>query len=286
MSRSTSRGLAPDEVPPADAGDGPPAPARPSSTVAILRPGAGGFETFMLRRDARSRFAADMWVFPGGALDPDDAHPELLRRSPGLDPDEAFRRLAERGGEAPESPASAFGLHLAALRELFEEAGVLLGTPREDGPGAPIGEPAADEVAAGRAALEAGTLGFVELVRDLDLVLRPERLVYFAHWITPRILPRRFDTRFFAVELPSGQEAIHCGVETTDGAWMTPSAALGRAAAGEIKLMQPTEAVLRAFARSGSAEDAIVWAASKEIRSVHPTHGPAGWSLNVAGDAW
>ena len=143
-----------------------------------------------------------------------------------------------------------------------------------------------DRLAVARAGLQDGTLSLVELVTREDVRLAPERLVYFAHWITPRVLPRRFDTRFFITVVPRDQEAVHCGIETTAGAWLAPTVALERFAAGTIKLMQPTEAVLRALAPFASVDEALAWARAKPIRTVNPTRDADGWAMNVEGDRW
>jgi 8-oxo-dGTP pyrophosphatase MutT (NUDIX family) len=263
--------------------------ARPSATVVLLRPtGAGtdaGFETFMARRDSRSRFAADMSVFPGGAVQADDADPELVRRCPGLSPDVAYARLVERGSDPPPTPDAAFALHIAALRELFEEAGVLLGDRGDSGDSSPSRR-VLDRLAEARAGLQGGTLSLVELVAREQVRLAPECLVYVAHWITPRVLPRRFDTRFFVAAVPPDQQAVHCGVETTAGAWYAPVEALEQCAAGAIKLMQPTEAVLRALAPFASVDEALAWARAKPIRTVNPSRVADRWVLNVEGDRW
>ena len=285
MTETPGPAEAQDEIPPASPGADAPVTPRPSATVVLLRPIGAGFETFMLRRDARSRFAADMSVFPGGAVHADDANPELVRRCQGMPPAAAYARLVERGSDPPPSPDAAFALHIAALRELFEEAGVLLGTV-----GAAQGKArdvaVIDRLAEARGGLQDGTLPLVELVTREDVRLAPERLVYFAHWITPRVLPRRFDTRFFIAVAPPDQEAVHCGVETTAGTWLSPTDALARARAGEIKLMQPTEEVLRALARCRTADDALAWARAKPIRTVNPTREADRWMLNVEGDRW
>ncbi len=98
--------------------------------------------------------------------------------------------------------------------------------------------------------------------------------------------PRRFDTRFFIAVVPRGQEAVHCGRETTAGAWLAPTVALEQFAAGTIKLMQPTEAVLRALAPFATTDEALAWARAKPIRTVNPTRVADQWALNVEGGRW
>jgi len=262
-----------------------PVPARQAATVVLLRPARTGVETFLLTRDGRSRFGAGMLVFPGGALDAADAGVALQGRTLGLSLASAFERLHARGCDAPPSPDMAFGLHVAALRELFEEAGVLLGTI---GGHTPAAAPAStiERLARARADIQAGRISFAAVVEAADVLLVPERLVHFAHWITPLASPRRFDTRFFAVAVPAEQDAVHCGVETTAGAWMPARDALTRAAQGSLTLMRPTEAVLKALAHFDSVPDALDWARSKQIRTVTPLREAGVWALNVEGDAW
>jgi 8-oxo-dGTP pyrophosphatase MutT (NUDIX family) len=296
--------LDPSERPPAEA---PAAPvvARPSATVVLLRPAPSGVETFMLRRHAASGFAADMWVFPGGTLQPGDADPGVQAASPGLAPAAALARLGERGGEAPKDAEEAFGLHICALRELFEEAGVLLG--RAVPPSPPVLDGSDEPARAGAEARGAGAGGasgsltaarslrpalqaehdsLAALVAREGIALAPERLIYFAHWVTPTSLPRRYDTRFFVATLPSDQEAVHCGVETTDGTWLAPADALARHARGDLALMQPTAAVLRALARFGTVDAALAWAGTKPVATVRPSWDGDRWALNVGPDAW
>ena len=291
MTEIAQPAAAPDETPTAGTGTAAPVTPRPSATVVLLRSSDAGFETFLLRRDGSSRFAADMSVFPGGAVQADDADPDLARRCPGLTPAAAYARLVERGSDPPPTPDAAFALHVAALRELFEEAGVWLGALGEadeaDDRATGAESPSVlDRLGQARVGLQDGTLSLVDLVARERIRPAPERLVYLAHWITPRVLPRRFDTRFFIAAVPREQEAVHCGVETTAGAWLSPADALDQFKAGTIKLMQPTEAVLRALVPFGSTADALAWARAKPIRTVNPTREADRWILNVEGDAW
>src|SRR5688500_16610356 len=173
---------------------------RPAAAVLLVRDGAEDLELFMVRRPPDAGAFADVWVFPGGSVHPGDALP-----LPGetLSADGALRRLTERGGVAPPDGATALALHRTAVRELFEEAGVLLVRPPP--------EPA--RVRALREELRGGTaLGAV--LERTGLAADLAALTYFSHWVTPADRPRRFDTRFFVAALPPGQEAGHCGEET------------------------------------------------------------------------
>jgi 8-oxo-dGTP pyrophosphatase MutT (NUDIX family) len=208
---------------------GEPVAPRPAATVVLLRPGPKGQEVLLTRRPSTMAFAAGMMVFPGGRVDPADADPRLMARS-ALGPVEAADRL---GGAT--DPALAAALHVAAVRELFEEAGVLLA----DGPDSSVPTEAL------RLELLTGRLTFADVAERLDLRLRPDRLVPIARWVTPAAYPRRFDARFFAAELPPGAEATFVGDEVADHRWTTPRAALDAMAAREIEMWIPTSSTLQ-----------------------------------------
>jgi 8-oxo-dGTP pyrophosphatase MutT (NUDIX family) len=189
-------------------------------------------------------FAAGMMVFPGGRVDPADADPRLVART-SIGPDEAAARL----GGATE-PELAIALHVAAIRELFEEAGVLVA----DGAAAADRAAAADGAAGTadatdradlRIELLAGRVTFGDVAERLDLRLRADRLTPIARWVTPAAYPRRFDARFFAADLPSGAEATFVGDEVADHRWATPRAALDAMAAHEIEMWIPTSSTLQ-----------------------------------------
>ena len=205
------------------------APPRPAATVVLLRPSAAGPEVLLTLRPASMAFAADMYVFPGGAVDRADRDPRLLPRSV-LRPDEAASAL---GGDLDGDDA--LPRFIAAIRELFEEAGVLLA------------EHAAVPtlIAAARAALLDGRSTMADTAEALDLRLRTDLLVPIAHWTTPPIMARRFDTRFFAAELPPGAEATFTSAEVVEHRWVTPRAALLAMATGDIAMWVPTSATLQ-----------------------------------------
>ena len=182
-------------------------------------------------------FAGDMHVFPGGAVDPADADPRLVVRS-AVTPREAFVRL---GGDPPGrlSPERALALHVAAIRELYEEAGILLADEA-------TGETTnTDTLAAARAALLSGDVTMADIAESLDLRLRTDLLAPISHWTTPPIMPRRFDTRFFVAELPSDADPSFTTDEVLADRWLTPVAALDAMAAGQIGLWPPTSATLQ-----------------------------------------
>jgi glyoxylase-like metal-dependent hydrolase (beta-lactamase superfamily II)/8-oxo-dGTP pyrophosphatase MutT (NUDIX family) len=208
-----------------------PVEARPAATVVLMRPGRDGQEVLLGRRPASMAFAPDVHVFPGGRVDPTDAHPSLVARSV-ISAGDAAVAL---GGDLP--PTQAIAAFIAAIRESFEEAGVLLA---DVGPGTSPGA-----LGAARAALVGGEIGFQALAAQLDLTLRTDWLVPLSRWVTPSILPRRFDARFFAAELPDGAKATIEGDEVVEHAWLRPSDALHAMAVGDLGLWLPTSTTLQ-----------------------------------------
>ena len=194
----------------------------------------------MLRRTASAVFAAGMYVFPGGRVDDVDGAASIEPYCTGLDDAAASARLGiERGGLA---------YWVAAVRECFEEAGVLLAR-RRDG-GVPV---VAEE---DRRAVHAGELSMEELCQRHDLVLDLSAMRYIAHWVTPIGERRRFDTRFFMAVAPEGQEGAHDDAELVDSRWVRPADAIGQAAAGELLMLPPTIATLQFVAGCTSSADA------------------------------
>ena len=211
---------------------------RPAATVVLLRPGVSGLEALLTRRPSTMAFAADMQVFPGGRVDAADADPSLRGRSV-RSPDEAAVAL---GGALP--PDIALAAHMAAVRELFEEAGVLLADTH-----AP-----ATEIAAGRSALLRGEVTLAGLAAELGLSLRTDLLVPLSRWVTPPIMARRFDTQFFAAVLADGVEPSFEGGEVVAHAWWRPGDALAAMAAGELAMWVPTSATLQQLENATSIE--------------------------------
>ena len=208
-----------------------PAEARPAATVVLMRPGRHGPEVLLGRRPASMAFAPDVHVFPGGRVDPTDAHPSLVARSV-VSPEDAAAAL---GGDVP--PTQAIAAFIAAIRESFEEAGVLLA---DVGPGSYPGA-----LGAARAALVGGEIGFQALAAQLDLTLRTDWLVPLSRWVTPTSFPRRFDARFFAAQLPDGALATLEGDEVVEHAWLRPADALDAMATGALGLWLPTSTTLQ-----------------------------------------
>lgn len=213
-------------------GEKQPAAARHASTVVLLRDAPGGPEAYLLRRVKAMAFAGGMHVFPGGSVDPADADAEIGWAGPS-----AAQWGEWFGAEEPLARA----LVCAAVRETFEECGVLLA-----GPSATelLADVSSDEWEAERQALEAREFSLSELLARRGLVLRTDLLRPFAHWITPDVEPKRFDTRFFLAELPAGQICRHVGGEADERVWVPVRDALNRG----LTLMPPTYTSLRDLA--------------------------------------
>lgn len=205
---------------------------RDAATVILLRKGGegpDGFETFLLKRSGKSSFMAHARVYPGGTLDDEDRDPAVREQVSGRTAAEASEILNE-----PEDRA--LGLYLAAIRETFEESGVLLAKRRGEDEliELPGGEAGTKWVLA-RKALHNYELAMSTLAEREDLIFPLERLGYFAHWITPYFESKRFDTHFFVARMPGAQAASHDAIETTEAEWIRPAAAL------EKNLLDPTD---------------------------------------------
>jgi 8-oxo-dGTP pyrophosphatase MutT (NUDIX family) len=235
---------------------------RPAATVMTIRDRPDGYEILMLRRNLRSDFVGGAYVFPGGALDVADGETDAPVF--GLSDVDASKRLdVESGGLA---------FYVACLRELFEEAGLLIAC---DENGSPVSFSDPDDVkrlAAHRRALNAHEWDFVTIMKSEGLLLDLRGLEYIAHWITPVGPPRRYDTRFFVALAPSDQRATHDAGETVADVWIRPIDALAAHQRGEFEMIAPTIRNLRAVAGFSTTEDVLNYARSQEsIPCVQPT---------------
>jgi 8-oxo-dGTP pyrophosphatase MutT (NUDIX family) len=213
-------------------------PIRPAATVMLVRDASGesdaaGIEVFMLRRTLSAVFGSGMYVFPGGRVETSD----------GADVDRAHRR--------------------AAIRECFEEAGVLLARDRD-------GRTVADDHAAmgSRLAIYDGTADLVDVCAQHDLTLDLDELVWVSHWITPVGEARRFDTRFYLVPAPHGQSSTHDDTETIASLWIDPRDALRRQTSGELRMMPPTIRSLQFLSEFDTVSEAMAGARAKDPPSV------------------
>ncbi|MFC4867323.1 NUDIX hydrolase [Streptomonospora arabica] len=242
------------------------AEARPSATVMLLREcAASGLEVYLLRRAATMRFAPGMHVFPGGGVDERDTEPGI--RWAGPPPAEWAARL---GVAEPMARA----LVCAAVRETFEESGVLLAGPPAGGV---VADTRGPDWEADRTALVDRALSFTAFLGDRGLVLRSDLLRAWSRWITPRREARRFDTRFFAAALPAGQHTRDVGGEADRVAWMRPAEAVAAWQRGELEMLPPTVTTCAELAEYGSPAAAL--AARRHIAPIEPAMREVGGEL-------
>ncbi|MFJ5922440.1 NUDIX hydrolase [Kitasatospora sp. NPDC092948] len=235
------------------AGDITPPEPRPSATVVLLRDAAAGPEAYLLRRRTTMAFAGGMYAYPGGSVDPRDR--EVRPPWAGPSPAEWAERL---GVDEP----TACAVVCAAVRETFEEAGVLLAGSDDR----TLVEPG--DWTAERAALESHELSLAEFLTRHRLVLRSDLLAAWARWVTPAFEERRFDTWFFVAALPAGQAAADSVGEADRVAWMTPADAVAGFHEGRFGMMPPTITVLRELTPVGSAAEALSAAAGRKVTPV------------------
>jgi 8-oxo-dGTP pyrophosphatase MutT (NUDIX family) len=249
-------------------GKAEPATPRDAATVMLLRPAAAsplsppsqpgtpGFEVYMLRRKPSMAFAPGAYVFPGGSVDLRDADEEVAWAGPGVD----------HWGQVFDAPPElARGLVCAAVRETFEESGVLLAGPSA---GTVVADITGDDWEADRQALLDRSLSLAELLARRNLILRSDLLRPWSRWITPAVEPRRFDARFFAAALPAGQRTRDVGGEASAVLWISPAEALDAGRAGQIQLWLPTAMTLAELAEFPDA--AAVLAARREVKPLLP----------------
>jgi 8-oxo-dGTP pyrophosphatase MutT (NUDIX family) len=236
---------------------------RPAATVITLRDAPNGYEILMLRRNLKSDFVGGAYVFPGGRVDETDAGPVAEGLTYGLSDDLASQRLGlEVGGLA---------YYVACLRELFEEAGLLIVCDRAGDRVRITDDESIRRLAASRRDVNAGTLDFLAMMEREGLVLDLRALEYVAHWVTPVGPPRRFDTRFFVALAPSGQVATHDAGETVADQWIRPSDALAAYDRGELEMIFPTIRNLQAIAHFATSDEVLEYAKSlTEIVRVEP----------------
>ncbi len=239
-----------------------PAVPIPSATVVVMREGrAGAPEVLLLRRNRATGFVPGAYVFPGGRVDAADGQDALVRRWDGLTREGATARL----GLAPDADPPAIAYYGAALREAVEETGLLAGVVAAKGP------PGDDAVGAAREALLGGGASFAAVLQGLDARLDGGAVEYIAHWVTPSVEPRRYDTRFFAARVPRGSRAVHDAREMTDSVWLTPGAALDRHRRGALPMIFPTIRTLEDLRDFATVEALLAHYRARTIARVQPT---------------
>ena len=257
-------------------------PVRPAATIMLLadRP---DLHVLLLRRRAGSAFVGGMMVFPGGGVDAADAEPAVEACCTGLDDRAASQRLGvARGGLA---------YWVAAVRETFEEAGVLLAVDARSGRALDFSShEVGQRFATLRADVDAGRMRLADVVRAEGLRLSVDAIHYTARWITPVGPPRRYDTRFFVAALPAGQTAVHDDREAVDSEWRRPADALASFRSRELSMLPPTVGMLRILAGFSHAKDVVAAAAAQEDDPDQPARltgdlDSGGWRVLLPGDS-
>lgn len=246
----------------------------------VVRDGASGLETFMLRRRLELAFAPGAHVFPGGALDIEDGFDDVAEQCEGRSDGSASRTLGVADG--------GLAYWVAAVREAFEEVGVLFAydhngaTVRLDHDGH------ASRFRAYRRDVDRGSVRLAEVCRAEGLRVAVDAIRYFGRWVTPEASPKRFDTRFFVAPVPVGQTLAHEPVESLSGQWIRPADALGRHADDQWDLILPTQRSLELIGRFDRVADLI--AAVDEVQTSGESDGAAvtpdsgGWRVPLPGD--
>lgn len=262
---------------------------RLAATVILARP---PFEVYLARRSASAAFAPDAFVFPGGTIEAQDASVAARSRTFGLESerlDREFRAAIPKELDSDESPidrAAAASLLVAALRELFEEAGVLLARRENDG----VIEARADDVeriASERIAVRSGALPFADFLAAHGWYADARALALFSHWITPPSEPRRYNTHFFFARAPADQAALADAAETHDGLWISPAEALDRRRSGRLHLVYPTIKHLERLAAFDSVDAALEFARSKSVLTIMPKETDHDFEIPVSlENAW
>jgi len=225
----------------------------PSSTVLLLRDDPKvGLEVFMVVRHHQIDFASGALVFPGGKAAPGDHDP----------------RLRERCHGAENLTDLQISLRACAIREAFEECGVLLA--RKSGEDKLVGPDLIAKYDHWRPSLDRGETGIMELLEEADLYLALDALVPYAHWVTPDMMPKRFDTHFYLAVAPDDQLALHDGHEHVDSAWLNPANAIKEMEEGKWTIIFPTRLNLEKLGKSSTTSDAVARARADDIKTVTP----------------
>ena len=253
----------------------PATPAVPhaSATVVLMREGGDGPEVLLLRRNRATGFVPGAYVFPGGRVDAADGEEALVRRWDGLTRGAAAGRL----GLARDADPPAIAYYAAALREAVEETGLLPGVVAVNRP------PSGEVVSEAREALLGRGASFAAVLEGLGARLDGAAIEYIAHWVTPSVEPRRYDTRFFAARVPRGSQAVYDRREMTDAVWLTPRAALDRHRRGRLPMIFPTIRTLEDLCDFATVEDLLAHFRDRAIPRIQPTivRTATGVSLRV-----
>ncbi len=254
------------------------APASPASTVVLLRNEGQGLEVFLVRRHDAVAFMGGAHVFAGGRVEPSDADARWLTITDGIP------LATDLMPDVTIDAAVAF--HVAAVRETFEEAGVLLARDTE-GEMVSLANWDETELLRQRHAIATDSTRLFELVQSRRWRLAADAIIYFAHWVTPAIEARRFDTQFFLAAVPAGQVPSHDAAETTDGVWLRPGDAITRCRAGTLALPPPTWTTLRWLEPFSDVGSALAWGRQQRIPRIEPGFVQQGETriVTLPGDA-
>jgi len=239
----------------------PPSTPRDAAALILLRDGTAGVEVLLLQRHPDSRFSPGAYAFPGGRVEAADSAPAIERLCRGLGRHETAARLPD-----VRPAARAIGFWVAALREAFEEAGLLLARARDGGPASP---PALEAARAGRTRCRQDSGTFASLLDEESLVLPLDGLGYWAHWITPEERPLRYDTRFFVAAAPAQDPELD-GSEVVGLRWLAPPEALRLHEAGTIELPFPTRRILASLEGPSDVAALLATARTREVPAIRP----------------
>jgi len=236
---------------------------RPAATVVVLRDSPAGPQAFMVRRHQGTAFMGGAHVFPGGRVDAADR-----------DADPSWCDGIDAAAlQLPDLPAAdAVAFHVAAVRELFEEAGVLLARDASRAFVPLVGAAVRERFKQYRTDVHDGARALRDVMMHEELTLALDALVAFAHWVTPPIDVRQFDTRFFITRVPPDQTPAHDQTETTHGTWITAADAIAQATRDEIVLPPPTWTTLRELEPFETVDAALAWARRRELVRRMPHH--------------
>ncbi|MBV1905073.1 MAG: NUDIX domain-containing protein [Pseudomonadales bacterium] len=232
----------------------PPVTPVNAATIMLIRDGEQGLEVFMVVRHHQIDFASGALVFPGGKVDEQDAHSDWDNYLPANSKDELSV------------------LRIAAIRESFEECGVLLAQNADTALNTKtmVSAELVASLSNERDQLNAKKLQFIDILKSNDLRLASDQLVYFAHWITPPMVPKRFDTHFFIAATPADHNLLHDGHESVDSIWITPQQAILDASSGSRTVIFPTLKNLEKLSRFNTVEEALTTTNTETVVTVTP----------------
>ena len=231
----------------------------PAATIILLRDGPSSPEVLLIERSVESEFLPKLYVFPGGRMDEEDR--ELIGRLDRIDADPGSRATGL-------DPKLALCSLVAAIRETYEETGLLLA--RRAGEEVLVGGEVAAALAPHRLAVQNHERSFREIVESEDLVLAADQLSLHGRWITPELVPRRFDTLFFTARTPPGQEASHDGIESTNHVWLSPEEAVAQSRRGERSIIFPTRCNLESLCGFDGCDEALAASRNRPVPPVMP----------------